>query len=192
MRKVDVLALGGVAVLLAGALAYGQRDEAADRPAAPDLAPLRTAAALEPCPSALTPDLGDVVLPCLGGGPDVATGGVPAGPTIVNVWGTWCGPCVREVPELVAFAARAAGRVAVVGVLTTDTARNGLEFARQYGMRYPNLVDDDGLVRARYGGGAPLTLFVDATGAVRWVEPGEMASVAEIEALVAEHLGVTL
>lgn len=190
MRRVDVLALAGVAVLLAGAYLYGQREPATTP--GPDLVALRSAAALEPCPAGLGPDLPDLALPCLGGGPDVRLDGRPPGPLLVNIWGSWCAPCVDEVPDLVAFAGKAAGKVGVVGVLTTDTQQRGLAFAKDFGMHYPNIVDDDGLVRARYGGGTPLTLFVDADGTVAYVEAGKMDSLAEIEALVVEHLGVRL
>lgn len=189
MRRVDVAAVTAVAVLFAAAVAYGQREQA---PSGPDLTGLRAAAALDPCPPGLGPDLPDVALPCLGGGDDVQLAAAPAGPQLVNVWGTWCPPCRDEVPDLVAFAEKAAGKVGVVGVLTTDSQVNGLTFAEQFGIRYPNVVDDDGLVRARYGGGAPITLFLDAQGAVRHVEAGRLASLAEIEALTAEHLGVVL
>lgn len=186
-------ALAGVGVLLSGAVAYGQRGESPALAADPELDRLRAAAALAPCPSGgLGPDLPDLSLPCLDGGPDAPLRGAPGRPTLVNVWGSWCAPCVEEIPDLVAFAARADGEVDVVGVLTTDTARNGLAFADQFSMRYPQLVDDDGEVRARYGGGAPLTLFLDAGGRVVHVEAGQMESVEEIVALTATHLGVRL
>lgn len=189
MRKVDLLALGGVGVLLAGAVAYGQRDPG---PESPDLAPLRAAAGLAPCPSALTPDLEGVVLPCLGGGPDVDAGGVAALPLLLNVWGPWCGPCRDEVPDLQAFAEKAAGKVQVVGVMTEDTEVSALSFAKAYGMTYANVVDDDGIVRSRYGVGTPLTILVGADGAVTKVVPGEIPSLAAFEALAQEHLGVVL
>lgn len=192
MRRVDVLALAGVAALLGAALVYGQREDAPPVTAEPRLVQLRQEAALAPCPASLAADLAGVVLPCLGGGPDVDLGGTPARPTLVNVWGSWCAPCVDEVPDLVAYAAKAAGRVDVLGVLTQDTEVNGLAFAKDFSMRYPNLVDDDGLVRARYGGGTPLTLFVDAAGTVTHVEAGKVDSLAELEALTVEHLGITL
>lgn len=192
MRRVDVLALAGVAVLLGAAFLYGQREPVMAGPPGADVLALRQAADLEPCPSALSPDLAGITLPCLGGGPEVRLQGLPPGPLLVNVWGTWCAPCVDEVPDLVAFADRARGRVGVVGVLTADTEANGLSFARQFGMHYPNVVDEQGLVRARYGIGAPQTLFIDATGVVRHVQAGRIRSLAEIEALTATHLGVRL
>jgi len=191
VRRVDVLALGGVAVLLGAAFLYGQREPVVAA-APPELVALQQAADLEPCPPALTPDLAGVTLRCLGGGREVHLGGRPPGPLLLNIWGSWCAPCVQEVPDLVAFAERARGRVGVVGVLTEDTQENGLQFARQFGMHYPNVVDEQGLVRARYGTGAPLTVFLDSAGVVRHVEVGKVASLAEFEALTATYLGVRL
>ena len=198
MTRARWTVLLSVVLLLAAALVLrADRDDPGAQAEAPppavDLAPLRAAAALAPCPPGLGPELPDLVLPCLGGGPDVALrNGGPGRPTLVNVWGTWCGPCVREVPELVAFAARAGERVGVVGVLTQDTARNGLEFSRQFGIRYPSLVDDDRAVLTPYAAGPPITLFLAADGRVAHVQRGELRSVDEITALVAEHLGVVL
>lgn len=190
MRRSQWAALTGVLALLVAAFVVGQRE---DGPASDhELAALRSAAALQACPRGLGPDFPDASLPCLDGRSEVPLRGAPGRPTLVNVWGTWCAPCVDEVPDLVAFAERAAGRVAVVGVLTTDSERNGLAFADQFDMRYPQIVDADGQVRARYGAGAPLTLFLDARGAVVHVESGAMDSVQEIADLTATHLGVRL
>jgi len=191
VRRAQWAALAGVAVLLAGAFVV--RGQASEQPDAPDLAPLRTTAALSPCPPGLGPELPDLVLPCLGGGPDVdLRGAAPGRPTLVNVWATWCPPCVDEVPDLVDFADQAGGRVGLVGVLTQDPERNGLEFARQFGMRYPSVVDDQGEVLRAFLPGPPVTLFLDAQGRVVHRRSGMFKDAAEIEALVAEHLGVVL
>lgn len=194
MRRSQRAALAAVAVLLVAAFVAGQRgDVERDPDAQTQLAALRASASLLPCPSTgLGPDLPAQVLPCLAGGPAVPLRGSVDRPTLVNVWGTWCAPCVEEVPDLVAFARKAEGRVAVVGVLTQDTARNGLAFAEQFDMHYPQLVDDDRVVLSRYGAGAPLTLFLDARGTVVHVESGAMDSLLEIEQLVTTHLGVQL
>ena len=77
-------------------------------------------------------------------------------------------------------------------MLTSDTQESALTFAPVFGMRYPNVVDDDGLVRSRYGGGAPLTLFVDGRGTVVHVEQGQVRDAAELDGLVAQHLGVVV
>ena len=185
--------LAGVAVLLVAAFALRGADE--QPPAAPDprVAELRTAADLAPCPEGLGPELPDLELPCLGGGPDVALRSTePGRPTLVNVWATWCPPCVEEVPDLVAFAERAGDRVGLVGVLTQDSPTSALEFARQFGMRWPSVVDEQGEVFRAFRPGPPVTLFLDASGRVVHKRSGKFADVTEIEQLVEEHLGVAL
>ena len=192
LRASQWWALLGVAVLLAGALLL--RDEPAPA-AAPglDVAALRTSASLASCPQGLGPELPDVVLPCLGGGPDVELQAQPPGvPTLVNVWASWCAPCAEEAPDLVAFSEAAAGRVAVVGVLHQDDLGRGLAFSRDFGMRYPSVVDDDGEVLRAFPPGPPTTLFLDAEGRVVHTRSGAFRDLAEIERLVAEHLGVQL
>ena len=158
-----------------------------------DLGPLRAAARLAPCPAGLGPELPDVTLPCLGGGKAVRLrGAAPGVPTLVNVWGSWCGPCVAEVPELVAFTEKAAGRVVVVGVDTEDAPADALTFAAQQGMHYASVVDDDKHVLRTVASGPPVTLFLDAAGHVTYRQRGQFHSLAEIEQLVATHLGVKL
>lgn len=196
------LALGGVALLLAGAVTLRDRrgpaeDGTGDRTvataAAPGLAELRAAADLAPCPPGLGTEFPDLTLPCLGGGPDVDLRAEPPGrPMLVNVWATWCPPCREEVPDLVGFAAKAGDRVGLVGVLTEDPQANGLEFSRQFGIGYPSLVDEQGDVLRAFKPGPPVTLFLDATGRVVYKQSGKFADQAQIEALVAEHLGVRL
>lgn len=196
--RLRLLAVLGVLALLAGALALGTREPPppsapAAGPDAAELAALREAADLSPCPAGLGRDLPDLVLPCLAAGDDVALRSAPPGrPTLVNVWASWCGPCVREVPLLNGFAERAGDRVGLVGVLTQDSLPSALSFAAASGMRWPSVVDDDGAVLRAYSPGPPVTLFVTADGAVAHVERGEVASAAELDALVAEHLGVRL
>lgn len=193
MRRLDRsqwLALLGVAVLLVGALVLRE-----DRSAAPgpDLTALQRAAALEPCPVGLGDALPDLVLPCLGGGPEVdLTSEAPGRPMLVNVWATWCAPCQDEVPDLVAFHEKAGDRVGLVGVLHQDTAARGLAFSRDFAIRYPSLVDPDGDVFRAYGAGLPTTLFLDAQGELVHIESGEIADLAELEGLVAQHLGIAL
>jgi thiol-disulfide isomerase/thioredoxin len=192
LRRSQWWALLGIGVLLAAAVLLRDEPPPAAQ-AAPDLSALRTAASLEPCPAGLGPAMPDVVLPCLGGGPDVGLrASAPGRPTLVNVWASWCAPCADEAPELVAFHERAAGRVGVVGVLNVDVPSRGLAFSRDFRMRYPSVVDDDGEVLRAFPPGPPVTVFLDAEGRVVHTRSGPFRDLAEIEALVAEHLGVRL
>lgn len=194
--RLRLLALLGVLALVAAALTIGLRgggDAAPTRPSGPELTELREDAALGPCPAGLGGDVPDLVLPCLGGGADVVLGAAaPGRPTLVNVWASWCGPCVREVPLLAEVSARAGDRLGLVGVLTQDSLASALTFASTNGMRWPSVVDDEGAVMRAYSPGPPVTLFVTADGEVTHVERGEFASVAELAALVAQHLDVQL
>ena len=182
-----------VLLLLAGALVVGGRERGRAQPAAdPALAAARAAAALPACPPALTTDLPPLTLACYGGGPDVRASGAPGRPTVVNLWATWCGPCVQEVPDLVAFSAAAGDRVGVVGVVHEDTPASVYAFARQFHIDYPLVRDDQGDVLPRYGQGPPVTLLVAADGTLRHVQVGAYPSLAALEDAVATHLGVRL
>lgn len=194
MTRSQWVALVGVGVLLAGAFALrSAHDQAPVERADAELEQLRAAADLAPCPTGLGPALPELVLPCLGGGSAVELRSAPPGrPTLVNVWATWCAPCVREVPDLVAFAEKAGDRVGLVGVLTQDSPTSALTFAQQFGMRWPSVVDEQGAVFRAFRPGPPVTLFLDAQGRVVHKRSGPFDDLAEIEALVAQHLGVTV
>ena len=91
-----------------------------------------------------------------------------------------------------AFAEKAAGRVAVVGVLHQDDLGRGLAFTRDFGMRYPSVVDADGEVQRAFRPGPPVTLFLDAQGRVVHQRSGAFRDLAEVEGLVARAPGCPL
>ena len=47
---------------------------------------------------------------------DGAQLGALRGPMVVNVWGSWCGPCQEEIPIFRSFYEKAKGKVSLVGV----------------------------------------------------------------------------
>jgi thiol-disulfide isomerase/thioredoxin len=93
-------------------------------------------------------------------------------PVVVNFWATWCPPCRREVPELVRAAERYGDDLVIVGVDLQEPDDLVLDFAAEFGVTYPLVVDRDGELADtwRLGGpieGIPTTYFIDVTGVVR-------------------------
>jgi thiol-disulfide isomerase/thioredoxin len=79
------------------------------------------------------------------GGKRVDVPGAYAGrPLLINVWASWCAPCIREMPELQRFAAQQGGNgVQVVGI-AVDDADAVRAFLEQVPVSYPVLLDTPG------------------------------------------------
>jgi cytochrome c biogenesis protein CcmG, thiol:disulfide interchange protein DsbE len=184
-------------VLALGLALGGCTSGAAEEPggaATPTPDPL---AALAPCPgqpdrAAQGPEtLPALVLTCPGGG-SLDLGRAPGVPTVVNLWASWCGPCREELPLVQELSEAGDDRLAVVGVISRDGAPQAASFAADAGATFPSAFDGDGELMAELGlGGLPYTYLLDADGAVAHVQVGPVADLAELEGLVAEHLGVT-
>lgn len=184
-----------VLVALAVSVAYGLRGGSGARTTAASLRPLQERAALDPCPAGLGDGFPKVTLPCLGGGRDVPLrAAAPGRPTVVNVYGSWCGPCQREMPVLRAFYERVRGRVALVGVDTDEQyPRLGLQFAIAMRQHWPALYDDSRVVGAHFSPGVPITVFVSPAGEVVHVaHEGGYHRLADLEHDVRAYLGVAV
>jgi cytochrome c biogenesis protein CcmG/thiol:disulfide interchange protein DsbE len=104
---------------------------------------------------------------------------------VVNFWGSWCGPCRDEAPELQAAweAYRERGLV-VVGVGFRDVESAARQFISENGLTYPNGNDDGLRITARYAvTGAPETYIVDPEGNVRAFFIGQFANGALLQTL---------
>ena len=187
-RPLPVLLL---TLLVAGCAAEPDVDAAP--PPDPGVAEVDTV--LEPCPEQPDqPAAGADTLPalrfdCLGGGAlDLAR--APGTPTVLNLWGSWCGPCREELPVLQEFAATAED-VQVLGVISRDGVPQADSFATDAGVRFPSAFDGDGRLMAELGLlGLPATYFLDADGALVHTENRPITSADDLRVLVAEHLGV--
>ena len=107
---------------------------------------------------------------------------------LVNFFATWCVPCVREHPELVAFAAShgptAEVPVEVVSVAFDDDAASIEEFFATNGGDWPVLVGDTGPIALDYGvRGVPESFLISPAGQVVAVFYGVTA--ADLDAAIA-------
>ncbi len=92
--------------------------------------------------------------------------------TVVNLWATFCGPCIEEMPELQALSSKYADKVQFVGIVgdvagSDDTEH--LELAqtitKKAGVKFTNLIASDDLEDFLSGViGYPTTIFVDSQG----------------------------
>lgn len=90
--------------------------------------------------------------------------------TMVNIWGTFCGPCISEMPDLAELYQELPEGCALVGVLTDVYGDQNLDTANRIvsetGVTYANIIPDEVLYQflADNITGVPTTLYVDTEG----------------------------
>jgi thiol-disulfide isomerase/thioredoxin len=92
-------------------------------------------------------------------------------PLLVNLWATWCGPCVVEMPSLDRLAGSASERVQVIAVSQDLDGRDEVDrFFARTGLRNlePFLDGDMALMSALRIGTLPTTILYDAEGREVW------------------------
>lgn len=133
-----------------------------------------------------------LTLPCLVGESTVEVGAL-RGPAVINLWASWCPPCLKELPVFQRFADQAGGAVRVVGVNSGDDRDAAQSLGADFGLRFPSLFDrDKRLLRHAKRPLVPVTFFVDAEGRIRHEDQTGALDYAELTELVREHLGVTV
>ena len=136
--------------------------------------------------------VGGVELECLDGSTGAQLGALK-GPMIVNVWGSWCGPCKKEIPIFVSFYEKTKGKVSLIGVDVEESSiEDGQKFVASNGITWPNLYDPDGRSREYFGMGVPVTWFIAADGTVAGKKIGEIKDESELVQLTNKYLGVKL
>ena len=133
-----------------------------------------------------------IMLDCLDGTDGASINGIN-GPAIINVWGSWCGPCKEEMPILRSFYEKAQGKLALIGVDVEEASiEDGRKFVKNNGITWPNLYDADGKSRAYFGMGVPVTWFIAADGSVAYKHIGVIKSEKELISMASKYLGVKL
>lgn len=116
---------------------------------------------------------------------------------VLNLWATWCAPCVEEMPTLGALQRRFGDRLRVVPVSVdgeADRARAQSQLAELSDNTLPFLIDiSRGILFDAQAPGMPVTIIYDRNG----VEIGRLAggadwdspeAVALLEAVLADEL----
>lgn len=115
--------------------------------------------------------------------------------TVVNIWGTFCNPCIAEMPELGEWAASMPDNVQIVGLIVDisgeeDTRHHDLavEITQKAGAEFTHIIanaDFDAVLQWIVG--VPTTLFVDKDGKLVG-EPVIGADVDGYKTFVEEYL----
>ena len=142
--------------------------------------------------SHVTAKPGDTLLNCLTGSEKISVESL-RGPLIVNVWGSWCGPCANEMPIFVDFNSQAKGKVKLLGIAVEEAkAQDSKDFIVANGITWPNLYDADGETRSTFGMGVPVTWYVNSESEVVYKHIGVLKSKDELFSDVEKYLGVKL
>lgn len=109
-------------------------------------------------------------------------------PLLINLWATWCAPCVKELPTLDALAGAGRVRVITVSQDSTDGAKVAAFLADRHLTRLAPWLDPDSALSFHYGGGVlPMSVLYDSAGREVWRYSGEREwGSAETAALLAE------
>lgn len=111
-------------------------------------------------------------------------------PLLINLWATWCAPCIAEMPTLNALARREPSIGAVILPISQDMGQAGKVVEILHRRKLDNIepwIDEQGDLGFQYGGNLPVTVLFDSkgkevwryTGGNDWTSPAALKLIAE-------------
>ncbi len=94
-------------------------------------------------------------------------------PRLLNIWASWCVPCIAEAPQLEELAERG---VPIVGIAVRDTPEDIANFLERYGDPYTAVARDE-IAEVQLGlgsSGMPETFVIDGEGIIRYQHIGDI------------------
>lgn len=132
---------------------------------------------------ALTPDNGNTSAGQASAGADakggndnlVSSQALRGQPYLLNVWASWCMPCLQEHPQMVALAQ--SHRIRIVGMNYKDQPADARRWLARNGNPYDEIiVDAQGRTAIDFGVyGVPETFLIDAEGRIRYKLTGALS-----------------
>ena len=116
-------------------------------------------------------------------------------PVVVVVWGSWCGPCRAEAPDVVAAATELGDRAQFVGINLRDPSTSAPKsFVRRFDVPYPSLYSPDGKALLRFRGTLgprtiPAFVVLDGEGRIAASIIGPLPSTQTLVDLVGDAEG---
>ena len=111
-------------------------------------------------------------------GSNVALSSLRGKIVVVNMWASWCRPCIEESALLESLWNRYRTRdVILLGIQVEDFSKDGLAFYKKYGLTYPSLREGgDTTKRAYQATGVPETFVVDHQGRLALTLRGQLTA----------------
>lgn len=112
--------------------------------------------------------------PALEGMPGVSKSDFVGGkPRLLNIWASWCLPCIAEAPQLERLKQEG---VEIIGVAVRDRPEAVADFLSRYGNPYSRIGSDDisSLMLEVGASGVPETYVIDAEGNIRYQHIGDI------------------
>ena len=112
--------------------------------------------------------------PALDGLPGASRGDFVGGqPRLLNIWASWCLPCIAEAPHLETL--REEG-VEIIGIAVRDRPEAVADFLNRYGNPYSRIGSDNisELMLEIGASGVPETYVIDASGNIRYQHIGDV------------------
>jgi|TARA_Y100000296_G_scaffold17159_1_gene20178 cytochrome c biogenesis protein CcmG/thiol:disulfide interchange protein DsbE len=105
-------------------------------------------------------------------------------PRLLNIWASWCLPCIAEAPHLENLKRQGAD---IVGVAIRDRPEDVARFLAQHGNPYSRIGRDDlSEVQLAIGSsGVPETFVIDGQGVIRYQHIGDVRA-SDVPVLLAE------
>lgn len=111
---------------------------------------------------------------------------IPGRPTIVNFWGSWCGPCREEQPLLEEAHRRFGDEVTFIGVNTrNDQIAAANAFIDEFDVTYGSVYDPESHIADAFGVRVmPATFILDPQGRIAAQIIGAVRTIEQLEQLI--------